>query len=179
MRKAAKWLAVAVVAAVLAISAWDFLKLSRSAPAPGPDAERATSIVVDKAARRLTLLREREPLRSYTVALGRRPEGHKQIEGDARTPEGVYTIDFKHPRSRYHLALRLSYPSATDRESARQRGVPPGGDIMIHGIRNGLGWLGRFHRIFDWTDGCVAVTNSEIEEIWRLVAVGTPIEIRP
>jgi murein L,D-transpeptidase YafK len=109
----------------------------------------------------------------------RRRAGYKQREGDGRTPEGRYAIDFKNPRSRFHLALRISYPDASDRDSARRRGVPPGGDIMIHGLPNGLGWLGKYHLWRDWTDGCIAVTNGQIEEIWASVDVGTPVEIRP
>lgn len=171
--------AAAVAIAVIGTVAWDFLKLSGRSQAAAAPGERATAILVEKGARRMTLIRDGAPLRSYEVSLGRTPTGHKQQEGDARTPEGRYAVDFKNARSRYHLALRVSYPTAEERADAARRGVPPGGDIMIHGIRNGLGWLGTLHRALDWTDGCVAVTNSEIEEIWRLVEVGTPIEIRP
>lgn len=165
--------------ALLGLIAWEFLQLGRTVPAMSAADERATALVLDKSARRLTLLRGEKAIRTYQVALGRAPEGHKQQEGDGRTPEGVYSIDFKNPRSRFHLALRVSYPSAADRIAAQSRGVPPGSDIMIHGVRNGLGWLGTWHRALDWTDGCAAVTNSEIEEIWALVDVGVPVEIRP
>ena len=99
--------------------------------------------------------------------------------GDGRTPEGAYAIDFKNARSRFHLALRISYPNAADRASAQRRGVPPGGDIMIHGLPNGLGWLAGLHLWRDWTDGCVAVTDAQIGEIWPLVDVGTTVEIKP
>lgn len=167
------------VAALLALVAWDFLKLDRRAPAMAQAAERADNVLVEKAARRVTLLREGRPLKAYAMSLGGNPLGHKQREGDQRTPEGVYAIDFKNPRSRFHLALRVSYPNAQDRERAGKQGVPPGGDIMIHGLPNGLGWLGGFHLSRDWTDGCAAVTNRQIEEIWSLVDVGTRVEIRP
>jgi murein L,D-transpeptidase YafK len=167
------------VAALLALVAWDFLKLDRRAPAMAQASERADNVLVEKAARRVTLLREGQPLKTYAMSLGGHPLGHKQQEGDQRTPEGVYAIDFKNPRSRFHLALRVSYPNAQDRESAARRSVPPGGDIMIHGLPNGLGWLGGFHLSRDWTDGCAAVTNRQIEEIWSLVDVGTRVEIRP
>jgi murein L,D-transpeptidase YafK len=100
-------------------------------------------------------------------------------EGDGRTPEGRYSIDSRNSRSRFHLALHISYPNADDRRTAQQRGVSPGGDIMIHGLPNGLGWLDKLHRKRDWTDGCVAVTNPEMEEIWAHVATGTAIEILP
>ena len=154
--------------------------VARQAPPKlaAPD-QRATSIVIEKAARRLTLLRDGQPFRTYEVSLGTNPVGHKEREGDRRTPEGNYTIDFKNARSRFHLALRISYPNAKDVKRAEALGVKPGGDIMIHGIRNGFGWLGGLHRALDWTDGCAAVTDAEIQDIWALVDVGTPVEIKP
>lgn len=140
---------------------------------------RADRIVVEKAARRLTLFRGQTKLKSYAVALGRSPIGPKEEEGDCRTPEGIYTIDHHKENSDYHLALHVSYPSPGDAAAAATRGVPPGGDIMIHGLRNGSGWIGAFHRLTDWTAGCIAVTDAQIEEIYRAVSDGTPIEIRP
>jgi murein L,D-transpeptidase YafK len=103
----------------------------------------------------------------------------KEREGDARTPEGLYAIDAKNDRSAYHKALHVSYPNAADRERAKSLGVSPGGAIMIHGLPNGIGWVGAGHRLYDWTLGCIAVTNDEIDEIWKTVPVCTPIEIRP
>ena len=143
-----------------------------------PDA-KADRLLVEKAARRLTLFRGATPLKSYHVALGRAPIGPKKREGDYRTPEGAYLIDRRKQDSAFHRALHISYPSPTDTAQARKHGVEPGGDIMIHGIRNGLGWLGALHRTRDWTAGCIAVTNAQIEEIWRAVPDGTSIEIRP
>lgn len=116
---------------------------------------------------------------SYAVALGRHPLGHKQREGDGRTPEGRYVLDSRKSDSAFHLALHVSYPSPADRALAQARGDDPGGLIMIHGLRNGLGFLGRTHRLLDWTQGCIAVTNREIEEIWRVIPDGTPITIEP
>jgi murein L,D-transpeptidase YafK len=139
----------------------------------------ADRIVVEKSARRMTLLRGDDVLARYDIALGGDPVGHKQKEGDGRTPEGRYAVDFKHPRSRFHLALRISYPDANDRDNAHRIGASPGGDIMIHGLPNGLGWIGGLHRIRDWTDGCVAVTNDDIENIWAMASIGTPVEIKP
>jgi murein L,D-transpeptidase YafK len=139
----------------------------------------ADQIVVEKAARRLTLIRAGAPLKVYCVALGRAPVGAKEQEGDQRTPEGSYVIDFHKKDSDFHRALHISYPSDQDVERAVARGVSPGGDIMIHGLPNGSGWVGALHRRTDWTAGCIAVTDSEIEEIWRAVPDGTPIEIRP
>nr|WP_084651277.1 L,D-transpeptidase family protein [Bosea sp. BIWAKO-01] len=157
----------------------EFLQVTRTVPELAAPHEQATRVLIEKAARQLTLERDGRVLARYSVALGSDPVGDKAKEGDGRTPEGVYDIDFKHPRSRYHLALRISYPDRLDREDAKRAGVAPGGDIMIHGIRNGLGWLGRLHLSRDWTDGCIAVTNAEIRGIWARVAQGTRVEIRP
>jgi murein L,D-transpeptidase YafK len=168
-----------VAGAIAAVAAWDFLKLDRRPPALADSQTRATTIVVDKTRRQITLERNGAILKSYEVSLGSSPIGHKQQEGDGRTPEGAYAIDFKHPRSRFHLALRVSYPNAADKAQAARRGVSAGSDIMIHGLPNGLGWLGGWHLTRDWTDGCIAETNAQIEEIWTMVDVGTRIEIRP
>lgn len=146
---------------------------------PLPPDVTADRVLVEKAARRLTLLRNGTPLKTYRVALGRAPVGPKEQEGDKRTPEGMYLIDFHKEDSDYHRALHVSYPEQRDIDRAAAAGVPPGFDIMIHGIRNGKGWIGAFHRMTDWTAGCIAVTDFEIEEIWRAVPDGTPIEIKP
>ena len=146
---------------------------------PLPPNTTADRLLVEKAARRLTLLRDGTPLKTYRVALGRAPVGPKEQEGDQRTPEGTYLIDFHKEDSDFHRALHISYPEQRDIDQATARGVSAGSDIMIHGIRNGLGWIGAFHRRTDWTAGCIAVTDFEIEEIWRAVPDGTPIEIRP
>ena len=140
--------------------------------------ELADRVLVEKGARRLSLYRGSRLLAGYKIALGRNPIGHKEREGDSRTPEGVYVIDFRKRDSAFHRALHISYPNAEDRRRARQRGVSPGGAIMIHGLPNGSGRIGKAHTLRDWTDGCIAVTNAEIEEIWSLVPDGTPIEIR-
>src|SRR4051794_36521120 len=148
-------------------------------PHPLPADAHADRLLVEKSARRLTLFRGDAPLKTYSIALGRAPHGSKQREGDRRTPEGNYTIDAHKPDSSCHRALHISYPSPADSVSASQRGVAPGGAIMVHGVPNGLGWLGAFHRAFDWTSGCIAVTDKQIEEIYRAVPDGTPIDIRP
>ncbi len=148
-------------------------------PRPVPLAERADRIVVHKAERRLVLFRGETELTGYDIALGRNPRGHKQREGDGRTPEGRYRIDWRNPQSRYHLSLHISYPEAADRAQAAERGDDPGGMIMIHGLPNGLGALGASGLLRDWTEGCIAVTNEAIQDIWRRVADGTPIEILP
>jgi murein L,D-transpeptidase YafK len=143
------------------------------------ETERADRIVVHKARREMILLSHGNALRKYQVALGKNPVGPKVREGDMRTPEGLYSIDARYAKSEYHMALHISYPNASDRARARQLGVSPGGDILIHGLPNGQGSIGKAHLQADWTWGCIAVTDEEIEEIWRLVPNGTPIEILP
>lgn len=141
--------------------------------------EAADKIVVNKSKRELLLFQGQKLIRSYRVALGRAPVGPKESEGDGKTPEGVYKINGKYAQSAYHMALRVSYPNTKDREHAQRRGLAPGGDIMIHGLPSGYGLIGAAHRLKDWTEGCIAVTNAEIEEIWRLVTNGTTIQINP
>ena len=131
--------------------------------------------MVEKARHLMTLYRDGKPFRTFAVALGRGGLGPKQREGDNLTPEGSYRIIGRNPNSAYHLSLRVSYPEPRDVEAARARGLSPGSDIMIHGIGRGVGW----RRFKDWTFGCIAVTDSEMEEIWRMVPDGTPIDIKP
>jgi murein L,D-transpeptidase YafK len=139
----------------------------------------ADLVFIEKKGRRLTLFRGGKPLRSYRVALGFEPVGKKTTEGDGRTPEGRYVIDRHKPNSRFHRALHISYPNAEDKRQAAARGVSPGGDIMIHGLMNGMGWLGKAHLLRDWTLGCIALTNEEVDEIWRMAPDGTTVEIVP
>lgn len=139
-------------------------------------------IVVEKRRRRMHLYFRDRVLRSYRVALGQNPLGHKQAQGDGRTPEGLYRVDIKKPESRFGLALRVSYPNPRDRAAAASRGAPPGGDIYIHGQPAEATALAYFRIKYareDWTDGCIAVTNAEMAEIFRSVREGTPILIRP
>ncbi len=145
---------------------------------PLPEGSTADSVLVLKSGRELVLLAQGRPLATYRVALGGNPAGHKRQEGDERTPEGSYVIDYRNDKSAFHLALHVSYPKVSDRAQATARGVSPGGLIMIHGSGKTMRVLGRWHRFFDWTDGCIAVTDEEIEQIWRAVPDGTPIEIR-
>lgn len=127
----------------------------------------------------MSLLDGTKVVKTYKVALGGHPEGAKDRQGDHKTPEGVYVIDEKKPASQFHKALHVSYPSEADRERAKKLGVNPGGDIEIHGLGAKWGWVGAAHRANDWTDGCIAVTNEEIDEIYPLIKVGTPVEINP
>jgi murein L,D-transpeptidase YafK len=186
---------VATVALVQLAPASDTRPVARpdteaSAPAPDvssdspPRAEApapftADSIVVDKSERRLSLFSHGAVVRTYLVALGQQPVGDKVKQGDMRTPEGLFHIEARNPESRYHLALKISYPDAAHRARARALGVSPGGAIMIHGLPARYAAVGPAHRDFDWTEGCIAVTNEEIEEIWSAVPVGTPVHIKP
>ena len=139
----------------------------------------ADKILIEKKERRLTLFSKGKVLKAYQIALGGNPIGPKERQGDNKTPEGTYIIDSRNKDSRYHLSLHISYPSEKDKKRAKELGVSPGGDIMIHGIKNGFSWVGDLHAEVDWTKGCIAVTNEEIEEIDKLVPKGTIVEISP
>ncbi|WP_199766669.1 L,D-transpeptidase family protein [Paracoccus denitrificans] len=148
-------------------------------PAYALPEQQADRIVVSKGDKTMYLLRGDRILKTYRIAMGSNwNQGHKQREGDERTPEGTYRIDWRNPRSIAHLSLHVSYPDAEDSERARQAGYSPGGNIMIHGLPNGWGAMGRLHRLLDWTDGCIAVTNDEMREIWSLTPNGTSITIK-
>ena len=146
---------------------------------PLPPGARATKVLVLKQRRALFLLDGTDTLKQYRVALGLNPVGAKQRQGDYRTPEGRYTIDYRNARSAYYRSLHISYPNAADRARAKAQGVDPGGDIMIHGLPNGQAAVGAAHTRRDWTWGCIAVTNEELDELWRAVPLGTPIELKP
>lgn len=139
----------------------------------------ADKILVEKKDRRLTLISKGEVLKTYRIALGGNPNGPKESADDNKTPEGNYIIDARNKDSRYHLSLHISYPNAKDKKRAKELGVSPGGDIMIHGLKNGFSRVGSAHTEVDWTKGCIAVTDEEIEEIYRLAKDGTVVEIRP
>lgn len=141
--------------------------------------DKADRIVVFKEKRLLFLLKEGEIIKAYKIALGKSPIGHKTRLGDNKTPEGVYTITSRKQSDKYHLTIFISYPNEEDIINAKRLGVSPGNSIAIHGLPKDLASLNKLHRNMDWTSGCIAVTNDEIEEIWRLVDDGTPIEIKP
>jgi murein L,D-transpeptidase YafK len=151
------------------------------AQAPGASEQfpMADEVVVLKSERRLELRRDGEVMRSFPIALGGNPEGHKQQEGDQRTPEGRYFLDTRNPNSAFFLALRVSYPNGDDLRSARERGVDPGNNIMIHGLPNEPKHPSRQYLQSDWTDGCIAVSNAAMIDIWLSVRDGTPIHILP
>lgn len=136
-------------------------------------------MVVEKQRHVLTLYQSGVAVRTYQIALGKEPTGDKVRIGDGRTPEGVFRIDFRNAQSKYHKALHISYPDAAHMQRANALGVLAGGDIMIHGLPPAYADLGAAHREFDWTNGCIAVTDQEIEEIWRAVPNGAAIQIKP
>jgi murein L,D-transpeptidase YafK len=140
--------------------------------------ESADKVLEDKSDERLYLLRDGATIAEFSVAFGANPVGHKEQEGDERTPEGNYLLDYKKADSSFYKAIHISYPNDSDKQAAATKGVDPGGLIMIHGQRNRLGWLSLITQRFNWTDGCIAVTNREMDQIWNSVSVNTPIEIR-
>lgn len=137
------------------------------------------AILVLKSERTLQVFSEGQLLKTYTISLGRNPFGDKAYEGDQRTPEGIYSINAKNPNSSYHKNLGISYPDSCDIVQANALGKPTGGDIKLHGIRNGAGFIGKFQQFWDWTAGCIALRNAEIDEIYEHTAIGTRIEIKP
>jgi murein L,D-transpeptidase YafK len=162
------------------LSAFVILTITLAAPFASRTAEpvsvRADRVLVLKGKKLMMLMRGDEVLKKYEIAVGANP-GPKVRAGDSRTPEGDYVLDGRNPKSRFHLSIHISYPNEQDVQNAARRGVSPGGQIMIHGLPNGMGWVGALHSLLNWTNGCIAVTNEEIEEIWEYVVDGTPIRI--
>ena len=139
----------------------------------------ADRVEIIKSSRRLVLYQGDQILETYSISLGRNPIGHKVQEGDSRTPEGSYVLDWRNRKSKFYRSIHISYPNSEDLARAKQNGLSAGGDIMIHGQPNGAGLFAPLTQLKDWTDGCIAVSDKEMEEIWRAVPNGTPIEIRP
>ncbi|HPH46233.1 MAG TPA: L,D-transpeptidase family protein [Chryseolinea sp.] len=144
-----------------------------------PSDLKVDKLVVIKSKRILEAYSNGQVIKTYTISLGRNPMGDKQFEGDKRTPEGNYTINDKNTKSGYHKNLGVSYPNSEDIIEAKKESLKPGGEIKIHGLRNGIGFIGKFHRLMDWTAGCIALTDKEVDELYNNVAIGTPIIIRP
>lgn len=140
---------------------------------------QADRVIVLKAQRVLQLMHDGKIVKSYKVALGGDPVGAKTRQGDHKTPEGLYVVDSRNAQSQFYKSIHISYPNANDRAAAQKGGFSPGGDVFVHGLPNGYRWIGPAHRARDWTDGCIAVTDDEMDEIWNAVSNGTPIEIRP
>lgn len=150
---------------------------SHPAPPLAPLTAQIDHILIEKSDRRLTLFRGGKAVRTYDIALGFAPAGDKLQQGDGKTPEGIFTINRRNPKSSYHLSLGIDYPQADDRNRAAAAGLDPGGDIFIHGQPNGLGKLATIS--YDWTAGCIALSDLEIEELWRVTRHGTTVEIKP
>ncbi|NLE02316.1 MAG: L,D-transpeptidase family protein [Fibrobacter sp.] len=141
--------------------------------------QQIDKVVVIKHLRKLYLYNEGKVIKEYDISLGRVSKGHKEYEGDRKTPEGLYCLNDKNHNSGYHKNFGISYPDKKDRAHADSLGKSPGGDIKIHGLRNGFGWIGRLHLLFNWTYGCIALTNEDLDELYVTVKIGTPIEIMP
>lgn len=174
-----KWTAFWVYFIAIFLGAFSAKAFGQPVPEPVPLEGPVDKILVVKSERKLYLIKDGETVREYFVALGGNPVGHKEREGDMRTPEGTYRINGKNSKSKFHRSLVISYPNDEDRARAREQGVDPGGDIMIHGLPNDWAWVGSWHVYYDWTQGCIALTNQEIDEINEVIRIGTPIEIQP
>lgn len=166
--------------AIIAVSISTLCFMGDVYPRPITEAlPQADHVVVKKSAHTLALMKQGGVIKTYKVSLGREPVGPKEKAGDSRTPEGDYILDWRNPNSKFHLALHISYPNAEEKTRAERGSYAPGGDIMIHGRPNWTGWIRALYKDRDWTDGCIAVSNAEIEEIWQAVPDGTPITILP
>ena len=155
------------------------LTLFQAGASRGGEFPVADEVIVEKNARLLHLMQDGRALRSFKIALGIRPVGDKEFEGDFKTPEGRYLLDRRNPNSEYFLSIHISYPDNGDVANARERGLDPGGAIMIHGQPNEPTRSEAYYRTQDWTNGCIAVSNSDMIDIWLMTKDDTPIEIRP
>ena len=175
--------AVCLVAPFSGASATEMLARAETRmPEDKPSLDQALAInkvLVRKSERRLYLMDDQEVVRSYRISLGENPEGHKLYEGDERTPEGDYQLDWRNAGSDFYKSIHISYPNERDKELAQAWGLDPGGSIMIHGLPNDVGDMAFAYTGLDWTNGCIAVSNEAMDEIWQLVQNGTPIRIVP
>ena len=175
----AGWFLILLSLLILGLHGFEYQLPSWRVELLGIDPPKAELVLVEKGARRLSLVRDGQVYLQWRISLGFDPIGHKEREGDGRTPEGRYQLDWRNPNSCCFKSLHVSYPDASDRATATARGDDPGGLIMIHGQVNGQGWLGWLNQYRDHTHGCIALRNGPMEIIWRAVDDGTPIEIRP
>lgn len=170
---------------LLALICFSFVaNVCANTPVPPPlqkshQAQRIDKVLILKSERKLQLISKGQPFKSYRVSLGKKPQGHKQFEGDQRTPEGIYWIDWRKTSDNYQLSMHISYPNARDQATARSKGLSPGGMIMIHGTPIDEEYPEWYFSTLDWTNGCIAMKNTDMREIWSLVKDGTLIEIRP
>ncbi len=177
-----RWLNLLLKLFVAPITVFTLITTSQASELEGHHMDSTPSVsevLVRKHERRLYLMDGDDVVRSYRISLGDSPNGHKLSEGDERTPEGRYTLDWRNPNSDFHKSIHISYPNDKDRSLAHAWGLNPGGSIMIHGLPNNAGDMAFAYAGLDWTDGCIAVGNRDMDEIWQLVSDGTPIEILP
>jgi len=172
--KRIKSIALFIFMAILALVVYYFFPTEKL-----PSTTKIDSLIVLKSERKMDVYSNGKIVKTYAISLGKQPIGAKEFQGDNKTPEGIYYINDKNPNSVCYKNLGISYPNEEDIAKSKKLGKPTGGDIKIHGILNSKGWVGKFHRWVDWTNGCVAVTNSEMEELYNLVPIGTKIEIKP
>lgn len=163
-----------LLASLLVLTIYYFLPEQRL-----PTDKKIDKLVVRKSKNVLEVYSGDEKIKTYPIAIGKNSVGDKESEGDKRTPEGTYYINDKNPKSGYHKNLGISYPNKKDAEEAAAKNVKPGGAVKIHGLRNGMGFIGKFHRWMNWTAGCIALTDKEVDELYDRVAIGTPIVIKP
>ena len=156
-----------------------FLCMAATAAYANESSRKADFVYVDKSERAISFFNGKELLAKYRISLSRSSVGHKEREGDKRTPEGTYTLDYKNPNSQYYRSIHISYPNQQDRTSAKRRGVSPGGAIMIHGQPNRSRYAASELQQYDWTDGCIALTNTEMDVVWAMVDVPVRIQIAP
>lgn len=164
---------------VLAVAVWVWVGWRKDPYSKLPEGVKVDSLVVLKSARTMMAYAQGKHVRTYCIALGQQPIGHKEVEGDMKTPEGIYSINDRNPNSAYHKNLGISYPNEADIAHAQSLGKSAGGDIKIHGLKNGMGSIGRLHRQQDWTHGCIAVTNEEMDELYESVEIGATIVLMP
>ncbi|MDB5998095.1 MAG: hypothetical protein JWP42_5231 [Pseudomonas sp.] len=164
---------------LLALFCLSFVVVSQASTVVTLDGKPIEKVLVLKSAHQLQLIADGQPLRTYRISLGKQPKGAKLMEGDKRTPEGFYWVDWRKVSDRYNLAMHISYPNVTDSARARREGVPPGGMIMIHGTPDTYDYPENLFHTLDWTDGCIAMRNMDMREVWGLVPDGTMVEIRP
>lgn len=169
--KRVKWISLLVIIGLIGIYV-----LYRESKLPA-DA-KIDRIVVIKSKRLLIVYTGQKQLKTYKISLGKQPIGKKQVEGDNKTPEGIYSINSKNPHSRYYKSFGISYPNQEDIDNAKRMGKSPGGAILIHGAKTGFGFLGSWLRLFDWTQGCIALTDKEMDELYDHIEIGTPVDIR-
>ena len=164
---------------LLALFCLSFITVSQASAVETLNGKVIEKVLVLKSAHQLQLINDGKPIKTYRISLGKNPRGPKLMEGDKRTPEGFYWIDWRKTSNNFNLAMHISYPNITDSARARREGVDPGGMIMIHGTPDTADTPEDLFHTLDWTDGCVAMRNRDMREVWNLVPDGTMIEIRP